>query len=128
MLYLVSVYRWIMNADAWNGDPHIADFLVEPDFVGNIERNAGGGITMYLAPPSDTSRLDNPGIGCRISTTSYLDYGVFTARLTSGAPAGMVTSFISMSDVRDEIDYEWVGGSPLDAQTTYFYRGNVSVF
>ena len=117
-----------MNADAWNGDPFIADFLVDPDFVGNIERNTGGGITMYLAPPSDASRLDNPGIGCRISTTSYLDYGVFTARLTSGAPAGMVTSFISMSDVRDEIDYEWVGGSPLDAQTTYFYRGNVSVF
>jgi len=115
---------WIMNADAWNGDPYLADFLVDPQFVPNVELQSGGGIALYLSPPATAGQ---PGDGCRLSSTSYMHYGVFTARLKSGtAPGGMVTSFISLSDVRDEIDWEWVGERPTKALTAFFHRGNVT--
>jgi hypothetical protein len=114
-----------MNADAWNGDPYLADFLVDPQFVSNLERQSGGGAALYLSEPSVVGQ---PGDGCRLSSTSYMHYGIFTARLRSGSAAGgMVTSFISLSDVRDEIDWEWVGGKPTEALTAFFHRGNVSI-
>lgn len=113
-----------MNADAWNGDPYIADFLVDPTFIPNLERDGTGGMSLYLTEPSVAGK---PGDGCRLSSTSYLHFGIFTVRLKSGAaPGGMVTSFISLSDVRDEIDWEWVGGKPNMALTSLFHRGNVS--
>jgi beta-glucanase (GH16 family) len=53
-------------------------------------------------------------------------YGTFTARVKSGAPGGMVTSFISMSDEKDEIDWEWTGGKDVNSgQTNYFSKGVV---
>jgi beta-glucanase (GH16 family) len=38
----------------------------------------------------------------------------------------MVTSFISMSDEKDEIDWEWTGGRDNKfGQTNYFIKGNL---
>lgn len=67
------------------------------------------------------------GIGALLSSTSYLMYGVFTATLSSGYIPGMVTSFISMSDVKDEIDWEFVGGDVHSAQTNFFIKGVVKM-
>lgn len=71
-------------------------------------------------------RLDDGrwiGSGTRLSSISYLHYGRVSARLRMAAGAGVVTSFIIMSDGRDEIDFEWVGKDLTSVQTNYFYRG-----
>lgn len=36
---------------------------------------------------------------------------------------GIITSAITMSDVKDEIDWEWVGASNDEVQSNYFFLG-----
>jgi beta-glucanase (GH16 family) len=50
-------------------------------------------------------------------------YGKFTARLKASAIGGVVTTFITMSDRKDEIDWEIVGGDRTHAQSNVFYKG-----
>ena len=109
-----------MNTEAYNGDPHIADFLVDNAFKNNVRFGSQNSIQLLL--PQATN--DNKG-GVRLSSTSYLNYGVFSVKIRSGATPGMVTSFISMSDVKDEIDWEWTGGLPNDGQSNFFHLGVV---
>jgi beta-glucanase (GH16 family) len=40
-----------------------------------------------------------------------MQYGTVTARMKTGKWAGVVTAFITMSDVKDEIDWESVDPS-----------------
>jgi beta-glucanase (GH16 family) len=43
----------------------------------------------------------------------------------TGRWAGVVTAFITMSDIRDEIDWEFPGQQTTQAQTNYFWQGNI---
>ncbi len=81
---------------------------------------------LKLVPPASGRQTDE-GKGARISSTAYVQYGRFSARFKAAGPVGgMVTSFISMSDEKDEIDWEVVGGKDNDqAQTNYFIKGLV---
>jgi beta-glucanase (GH16 family) len=36
---------------------------------------------------------------------------------------GVVTAFILLSDVKDEIDYEFVGADLESAQSNYYFQG-----
>jgi beta-glucanase (GH16 family) len=38
---------------------------------------------------------------------------------------GVVTAFITMSNIRDEIDWEWPGNHVNEAQSNFFYLGHV---
>ena len=40
----------------------------------------------------------------------------------------MVTAFITMSAVKDEIDWEWPGANTTQAQTNYFWQGFVRTY
>lgn len=59
----------------------------------------------------------------KISTTDYLMYGYVEATLRHDARQGVVAAFITMSDVKDEIDWEWTGANSSEAKTNYFYMG-----
>ncbi|KAI8915807.1 concanavalin A-like lectin/glucanase domain-containing protein [Gorgonomyces haynaldii] len=74
------------------------------------------GLEMFLA----RSPTGN-GVGARVSTTRDILYGRFTLTLKVPPVGGVVTTFITMSDVKDEIDYEIFG--PNTAYTNVFYRG-----
>lgn len=62
-------------------------------------------------------------VGTVISTASYMWYGNVKATLKTSRDAGVVTAFILFSDVRDEIDYEFVGTELTTAQTNYYWQG-----
>ncbi|KAJ3200331.1 hypothetical protein HK099_002723, partial [Clydaea vesicula] len=109
---------WVINTEAWNGDVNQADFTVDNDKMANIELGQGNA-KLWLRPSNSTT---TPGFGVRVSSTSYLLYGTFSVKLLGGAPAGMVTTFISMSDVKDEIDWEFTGGLYTQAQTNIFNK------
>jgi beta-glucanase (GH16 family) len=64
--------------------------------------------------------------GSRIEATRYLQYGKVTARMKTADSPGIVSSFITMSDVKDEIDWEWVGGKLSQGQSNYFWKGDDS--
>ncbi|KZO98245.1 glycoside hydrolase family 16 protein, partial [Calocera viscosa TUFC12733] len=61
--------------------------------------------------------------GTRLSTTRYVDYGTITARLKTGRWGGVVTAFITMSDVKDEIDWEFPGATTTQGQTNFYWLG-----
>jgi len=61
--------------------------------------------------------------GTRLSSTRYVHYGTITARVKTGRWTGVVTAFITMSDIKDEIDWEFPGAQTTQGQTNYFWQG-----
>ena len=41
----------------------------------------------------------------------------------TGKWGGVVTAFITMSDIKDEIDWEFPGGATTEAQSNFFWQG-----
>ncbi|KAK0703990.1 concanavalin A-like lectin/glucanase domain-containing protein [Lasiosphaeria miniovina] len=62
-------------------------------------------------------------VGTVLATTTYMWYGSVKAKLKTSRDAGVVTAFILLSDVKDEIDYEFVGTELDTAQTNYYFQG-----
>lgn len=59
----------------------------------------------------------------KISTTDYIMYGYVEATLRHNARQGLVAAFISMSDIKDEIDWEFITANSSLATTNYFWMG-----
>ncbi|RDA88141.1 hypothetical protein CP532_6822 [Ophiocordyceps camponoti-leonardi (nom. inval.)] len=72
--------------------------------------------SVLLTMPKDS-------VGTVLASTSYLWYGNVKAKMKTGRGAGVVTAFILLSDVKDEIDYEFVGADLETAQTNYYFQG-----
>jgi beta-glucanase (GH16 family) len=62
-------------------------------------------------------------VGTVISSTNYMWYGNVKARMKTSRGRGVVTAFILFSDVKDEIDYEWVGVDLETSQTNFYFQG-----
>lgn len=46
----------------------------------------------------------------------------------TGRWGGVVTAFITMSPIKDEIDWEWPGAKTTEAQSNYFWQGLVRMY
>ena len=62
-------------------------------------------------------------VGTLLASTHYVWYGKTTATFSTSAGAGVVTAFILLSDVKDEIDFEFVGVELSSAQTNFYSQG-----
>ncbi|TKA76981.1 hypothetical protein B0A49_03463 [Cryomyces minteri] len=62
-------------------------------------------------------------VGTLLSSTHYVWYGKISATMTTSQGAGVVTAFIMMSDVKDEIDFEFVGVDLEHVQSNYYFQG-----
>jgi beta-glucanase (GH16 family) len=62
-------------------------------------------------------------VGTLLMSAHYIWYGKISATLSTSQGQGVVTAFIMMSDVQDEIDFEFVGVDLEHAQTNYYYQG-----
>ena len=113
---------------------------LHPDWVlnrGNISNtnSSGGELALMLTK--------NNG-GTRISSTHYVHYGKITAISTqefifvpdarstnsfylvkTGRWNGVVTAFIAMSNIMDEIDWEFPGVNTTTGQTNFYWQGNI---
>lgn len=61
--------------------------------------------------------------GTLLASTNYVWYGNVKATLKSSRGNGVVTAFILLSDVKDEIDFEFVGADLKTAQSNFYYQG-----
>ncbi|SPO22836.1 related to cell wall protein UTR2 [Ustilago trichophora] len=59
----------------------------------------------------------------KISTTDYLMYGYVEATLRHDARQGLVAAFITMSNIKDEIDWEFTTSNSSLGMTNYFWMG-----
>lgn len=62
-------------------------------------------------------------VGTLIASVPYTWYGKMSAKMTTSQGKGVVTAFIMMSDVKDEIDFEWIGVDLENAQSNYYSQG-----
>jgi hypothetical protein len=62
-------------------------------------------------------------VGTLMASTHYVWYGKISATMTSSQGQGVVTAFIMMSDVKDEIDFEFVGTDIQHVQTNFYSQG-----
>ena len=62
-------------------------------------------------------------VGTLLASTAYVWYGKVSATMKSSRGAGVVSAFILLSDVKDEIDFEFVGADLLSAQSNYYFQG-----
>lgn len=62
-------------------------------------------------------------VGTLLASSHYVWYGKISAKMTTSQGAGVVTAFIMMSDVKDEIDFEFVGVDTQHAQSNFYSQG-----
>ncbi|KAF2469118.1 uncharacterized protein BDR25DRAFT_51189 [Lindgomyces ingoldianus] len=62
-------------------------------------------------------------VGTLLASTHYVWYGKICAKMTTSQGRGVVTAFIMMSDVKDEIDFEFIGVDIVNAQSNYYSQG-----
>ena len=61
--------------------------------------------------------------GTLLASTSYVWYGKISAQMKSSRGLGVVSAFILLSDVKDEIDFEFVGKDLTHAESNYYFQG-----
>ncbi|KAH8653718.1 concanavalin A-like lectin/glucanase domain-containing protein [Xylariales sp. PMI_506] len=105
----MSDTKGVIDVSKYLGDPTSGDWVAQGTAV-----PYGGNTLLTMAPNT---------AGTVLASTSYLWYGNVTAKVKTGRGAGVVTAFILLSDVKDEIDYEWVGTELDIAQTNYYFQG-----
>ncbi|ORX35156.1 putative cell wall organization and biogenesis-related protein [Kockovaella imperatae] len=105
-----DVSRIQQVASEWNGNASAYDWYV----------NSG-----QIIPSSDGIKLvlNETNGGTKISSTRYVHYGKIDFVLETSKWPGVVTAAITMSDVKDEIDWEFTGSNTTLAQTNYWFMG-----
>ncbi|KAH7155961.1 concanavalin A-like lectin/glucanase domain-containing protein [Dactylonectria macrodidyma] len=107
-----------LTMDSLDRVSDVGDYLgnsTEADWMSSGEPVLYNGNTL-LTMAKDTS-------GTVLSSTVYMWYGNVKARLKTSRGAGVVTAFILFSDVKDEIDFEFIGVDLETAQTNYYFQG-----
>lgn len=99
----------IVDVSKYLGDPTKADWVAQGTPLPH-----SGNVLLTMPPNS---------VGTVLASTVYMWYGNVKARIKTGRDAGVVTAFILLSDVKDEIDFEWVGTELDIAQTNYYFQG-----
>jgi len=102
--------RILSNYTLFDGNSSKYDWVIDK---GSIQNN-NGAVAVILTEANG---------GTRLSSTRYVHYGTITATLKTGRWGGVVTAFITMSDIKDEIDWEFPGSTTTQAQSNFFWQG-----
>ncbi|KAF8830414.1 hypothetical protein HHX47_DHR2000493 [Lentinula edodes] len=105
--------RILTNASYFDGNASEYDWVVDKGSIINTN-SSGGELGLILTETNG---------GTRLSSTRFVHYGTITAKLKTGRWAGVVTAFITMSNIKDEIDWEFPGTNTTTGQTNYYWQG-----
>lgn len=102
----------------------IDDIENQSEYLGNSSE-ATWVYTGYIDSHDDALLLQMPNgsTGTVVSSTEYFLFGKVGATMKSSRDRGVITAFITFSDVQDEIDYEFVGYNLTNPQTNYYAKG-----
>lgn len=109
-----KTYTWkdltgVTSKEKYLGDSSTTDWVMDGQAV--AYQNT---LLLTMAPKT---------VGTVLATSTYMWYGSVKARFKTSRGRGVVTAFILLSDVKDEIDYEYVGVDLKTAQTNYYFQG-----
>lgn len=99
----------IIDQSKYLGDPSSYDFVTNGQL---LEYDDSLLLTMA-----------NGSYGTVLSSTRAVWYGKVSVTLKTSRTQGVVSAFILMSPVKDEIDYEFIGSFLETAQTNFYWQG-----
>ncbi|MCJ1313700.1 hypothetical protein MMC25_007379 [Agyrium rufum] len=67
--------------------------------------------------------MANGTVGTLLASTRYVWYGKISTTMKSSRGRGVVSAFIVLSDVKDEIDFEFIGVDLDDVQSNFYFQG-----
>ncbi|KAJ5514446.1 Glycoside hydrolase family 16 CRH1 predicted [Penicillium fimorum] len=110
-----KTYTWdnldnSVTQDKYLGNATAADWT----YSGKEVKTEDGNLIMTMPAKS---------VGTLFANNHYIWYGKVSGKFKSSRGKGVVTAFILLSDVKDEIDYEWVGADLTAVQTNYYWQG-----
>ncbi|KAJ6577476.1 concanavalin A-like lectin/glucanase domain-containing protein [Mycena capillaripes] len=85
----------------------------------------GGAVSVANGELSMLLTATNGGV--RLSSTRFVHYGTITATMKTGRWNGVVAGFVTMSNIRDEIDWEFPSAVTTEGQTNYFWQGLLTI-
>ena len=109
-----KTYNWD-NLDAVQPNTKYLGDASKADWVSSGQPLVSGGNLLLTMAPNT--------VGTLLANNHYVWYGKVSAKLKTSRGAGVVTAFILLSDVKDEIDWEFVGTELTTAQTNYYWQG-----
>jgi beta-glucanase (GH16 family) len=119
------MYTFDPNRIWLNGTMDVSKFDFTVDYGANQIKSFHNGVNLSIS-----KKTDGKGDGIRLSTTRFHKYGKFsgniltltlvTMRVTPSP--GVISTFITMSPEKDEIDFEFVG-SGIEVESNVFYKG-----
>lgn len=95
-------------------------------YLGDADKNPfsyTGDILEYSKDNSILITMKKESTGTVISSSHYVWFGKIKVTMKTSHRQGVVTDFILMSDVKDEIDYEFIGSDLDHAQSNYYFQG-----
>ncbi|EMT74388.1 Putative glycosidase crf1 [Fusarium odoratissimum] len=83
----------------------------------------GHGTVKYTSDGAEFT-VAKQGDSPTIQSKWYMFFGRMEVHLKAAPGTGIVSSVVLLSDVLDEVDWEWLGGKDEDVQTNYYGKGN----
>ncbi|KAJ4393959.1 hypothetical protein N0V93_003176 [Gnomoniopsis smithogilvyi] len=62
------------------------------------------------------------------TSTKYLFFGTVEVKMRVAKGQGIISTIVLESDVLDEIDWEWLGGTNGEVQSNYFSKGDTATY
>lgn len=100
----------VQSIDKYLGDSSKINWQAQ----GNPVKYPSGGVALTMAEGT---------VGTLLASTFYVWYGKICATMSTSQGQGVVTAFIMMSDVKDEIDFEFIGNDVNNAQSNWYSQG-----
>lgn len=105
----------VQTIDKYLGDASKINWQSQGDLALYTDPKTGKKSTLLTMAEGSGSTL--------MASTHYVWYGKICSKLSTAQGKGVVTAFILMSDVKDEIDFEWVGVDIKHVQSNYYSQG-----
>jgi len=109
-----KTYTWSNLDNVQNNTVYLGN-ATAADWVSSGTPLLSNGNLLLTMPPHS--------VGTVLANNHYIWFGHVTAKMKTSRGAGVVSSFILLSDIKDEIDWEFVGTELTTGQTNYYYQG-----
>ncbi|KAL4731292.1 transglycosylase [Fusarium chlamydosporum] len=108
-------------------DPGLASSSYSVDFTKGADddnwENTGHGDIKYTSEGAEFS-INKQGDSPTIQSKWYMFFGRLEVHMKAAPGTGVVSSIVFLSDILDEIDWEFLGGDSGQVQTNFYAKGS----
>ena len=112
---IIHYAKFLVTPDIKEAEKMLDDFDFTHSGYTSIEPSTGN---IVLAMPKKTT-------GSLVTTTRSFLYGKASLRMKTARSRGVVTAFVLISAIGDEIDFECLGGDLTMVQSNYYSQGQL---